>query len=123
MSPRNLAGALAGGVIGALVIAGFIGLGLVLNDRVSSDVPVYVMAVAGAYAGWLLGVVVFGAVRGGGPAEAEPGPDPDAPPDQLPPPGTSDGPRPPQQADEPPPAATPDQSPPAGGPDESTVET
>jgi len=36
-----------------------------LDDRVMSSIPVYVLAVAGAYAGWLLGVIVFGAVRGG----------------------------------------------------------
>jgi len=28
-----------------------------------------VLAVAGAYGGWLLGVIVFGAVRGGGEGE------------------------------------------------------
>lgn len=51
--------------MGALVLGGFIGLGLVLDDRVVSDVPVYVLALAGAYAAWLVGVIVFGAVRGG----------------------------------------------------------
>jgi hypothetical protein len=40
-------------------------LGLILDDRVESLAPVVVLAIAGAYAGWLLGVVVFGAVRGG----------------------------------------------------------
>jgi hypothetical protein len=47
------------------VFAGFILLGLVLDDRVTSVAPVVILALAGAYAGWLLGVVVFGAVRGG----------------------------------------------------------
>jgi hypothetical protein len=51
-------------VVGALVIGGFIGLGLMLDDRVMSNIPVFVLTIAGAYAGWLLGVIVFGAVRG-----------------------------------------------------------
>jgi hypothetical protein len=46
------------------VFGGFIVLGLILDDRVSSLVPVFVLGAAGAYAGWLLGVIVFGAVRG-----------------------------------------------------------
>ena len=49
---------------GALVFAGFILLGLVLDDRVTNLAPVVVLGLAGAYAGWLLGVIVFGAVRG-----------------------------------------------------------
>ena len=65
MTPRALGGAIAGGIAGALVFAGFIVLGLVLDDRVSSIAPIVILALAGAYAGWLLGVVVFGAVRGG----------------------------------------------------------
>jgi hypothetical protein len=40
-------------------------LGLVLDDRVTSLAPVVILGLAGAYAGWLLGVVVFSAVRGG----------------------------------------------------------
>jgi hypothetical protein len=55
----------AGGIAGAFVFAGFIVLGLVLDDRVTSLAPVVILGLAGAYAGWLLGVVVFGAVRGG----------------------------------------------------------
>jgi hypothetical protein len=51
-------------VAGALVFAGFVMLGLVLDDRVSNLAPVIVLGVAGAYAGWLLGVIVFGTVRG-----------------------------------------------------------
>ncbi len=39
-------------------------LGLVLDNRISSAVPVIVLTIAGAYAGWLLGVVIFGSVRG-----------------------------------------------------------
>lgn len=54
-----------GGVAGALVFGGFIALGLILDDRVDSIVPAIVLTLAGGYAGWLLGVIVFGAVRGG----------------------------------------------------------
>ena len=57
--------AAVGGITGALVVAGFVGLGLLLDDRVASVVPVIVLSIAGAYAGWLVGVIVFGAVRGG----------------------------------------------------------
>jgi hypothetical protein len=65
VNPRALAGAIAGGIAGALVFGGFIVLGLILDDRVSNFAPVVILALAGAYGGWLLGVVVFGAVRGG----------------------------------------------------------
>ncbi len=57
--------AAVGGITGALVLGGFIGLGLILDDRVASIVPVIVLSAAGAYAAWLVGVIVFGAVRGG----------------------------------------------------------
>jgi len=57
--------AAVGGITGALVLGGFIGLGLILDDRVASIVPVIVLTLAGAYAAWLVGVIVFGAVRGG----------------------------------------------------------
>jgi hypothetical protein len=53
------------------VLGGFIGLGLLLGDRVASSVPVIILALAGAYAGWLLGVIVFSAVRGGNPEEKQ----------------------------------------------------
>jgi hypothetical protein len=62
---RTLVAALVGGFTGALVLGGFIGLGLILDDRVTSVVPVIVLSIAGAYAAWLVGVIVFGAVRGG----------------------------------------------------------
>jgi hypothetical protein len=55
-----LVGAIAGGIVFAL----FVGLGLTLLNRVASPLPVVILAVAGAYAGWLVGVIVFGAVRG-----------------------------------------------------------
>jgi hypothetical protein len=51
------------------VLGGFISLGLLLGDRVASSLPVVILALAGAYAGWLLGVIVFSAVRGGNPEE------------------------------------------------------
>ena len=57
--------AAVGGITGALVLGGFIGLGLILDDRVASIVPLIVLSAAGAYAAWLVGVIVFGAVRGG----------------------------------------------------------
>ncbi len=63
--------AAVGGFTGALVVAGFVGLGLILDDRVSSVVPVIVLSIAGAYAGWLVGVIVFGAVRGGSNGEED----------------------------------------------------
>ena len=52
----------------------FIGLGLTLLNRVATDVPVIILGVAGAYAGWLVGVIVFGSVRGAGsqPDEVDP---------------------------------------------------
>jgi len=71
LNPRALGGAIAGGIAGALVFAGFIVLGLVIDDRVTSLAPVVILALAGAYAVWLFGVVVFGAVRGGSNAQVE----------------------------------------------------
>jgi hypothetical protein len=60
-----LIGVVAGGIAGAVVFAGMVGLGSLLSSRVGNPIPLIALAVAGAYAGWLLGVVVFGAVRGG----------------------------------------------------------
>jgi hypothetical protein len=51
--------------MGAVVFAGMLGFGLLISSRVDSVIPVIVLAVAGAYAGWLVGVIVFSAVRGG----------------------------------------------------------
>ena len=42
-----------------------VGLGGLLSSRVGSPLPTIILAIAGAYGGWLLGVIVFGAVRGG----------------------------------------------------------
>lgn len=53
------------------MLCAFVGLGFILMSRVSSPVPVIVLAIAGAYAAWLLGVVVFGAVRGAGDTEKQ----------------------------------------------------
>ncbi len=47
----------------------FVALGLLLSSRVANPLPLIVLGVAGAYAGWLLGVIVFGAVRGTDEAE------------------------------------------------------
>jgi hypothetical protein len=55
----------AGGISGALVFGLLVGLGGLLSSRVGSPVPTVVLAIAGAYGGWLLGVVIFGAIRGG----------------------------------------------------------
>jgi hypothetical protein len=73
LNPRALAGVIAGGTVGALGFGGFIVLGLILDDRVSSLAPVIVLGLAGAYGGWLVGVVVFGAVRGGSDETEAPG--------------------------------------------------
>jgi type III secretory pathway component EscT len=56
---------LVGTIAGVIVFALFIGLGLTLLNRVASPLPVIILGVAGAYAGWLVGVIAFGAVRGG----------------------------------------------------------
>ena len=54
-----------GAIAGVIVFALFIGLGLTLLNRVASPLPVIILGIAGAYAGWLVGVIAFGAVRGG----------------------------------------------------------
>ncbi len=54
-----------GATAGTIVFALFIGLGLTLLNRVASPLPVIILGIAGAYAGWLVGVITFGAVRGG----------------------------------------------------------
>ena len=56
---------------GALVLVAFIGLGLLLTSRVANAVPAVVLAIAGAYAAWLVGVIVYGAVRGSDGQEAQ----------------------------------------------------
>jgi len=53
-----------GAIAGIIVFALFISLGLTLLNRVASETPVIILGIAGAYAGWLVGVIVFGAVRG-----------------------------------------------------------
>jgi hypothetical protein len=64
------------------VFALFVGLGLTLLNRVASLVPVVILGIAGAYAGWLVGVMVFGALRGTKADKAEP---------TLPPSATGEG--------------------------------
>jgi hypothetical protein len=59
-----LIGAVAGGIAGAVVFGMFIALGLLLTSRVANPIPLIVLAVAGGYAGWLVGVIVFGTLRG-----------------------------------------------------------
>ncbi len=67
---RNLAAAIAGGAAGILVFALLVALGLLLYQRLYGDSTlalVILLAVfggLGAYAGWLLGVLVFSAIRG-----------------------------------------------------------
>jgi hypothetical protein len=62
-----------GVIAGAIVFGLFVGLGLTLLNRVASPLPVIILAIAGAYAGWLVGVIAFGSVRGGpDQQEAEP---------------------------------------------------
>jgi hypothetical protein len=58
----------AGGILGAVVFGTAIGLGFLLSSRlgVAPVVPIIVAALAGAYAAWLVGVIVFGAVRDAG---------------------------------------------------------
>ncbi len=60
-----------GGGAGAIVFGVFVAFGLVLTSRVANPIPLVILAVAGAYAGWLLGVIVFGAVRAAGEADEE----------------------------------------------------
>jgi type III secretory pathway component EscT len=55
---------LLGAIAGIIVFGLFISLGLTLLNRVASELPVIILGIAGAYAGWLVGVIVFGAVRG-----------------------------------------------------------
>jgi hypothetical protein len=68
-----IAGAAVGGVAGAFVFAGFTGLGFLLSSRlgVSPMVPIIILTVAGGYAGWLVGLIVFSAVRGAGVEEEQ----------------------------------------------------
>ncbi len=53
------------------MFGGFTGLGILLSSRLGGSpfVPIIVLAIVGAYAGWLVGVIVFGAVRGASTAE------------------------------------------------------
>jgi hypothetical protein len=53
----------AGAIAGAFVFGVLAGLGSLLSSRVGNPIPTVILAIAGAYGGWLLGVIVFGAVR------------------------------------------------------------
>jgi len=55
------------------VFGAFTALGFLLSSRlgVSPMVPITVLVVAGAYAGWLVGLIVFSAVRGAGVEEEQ----------------------------------------------------
>lgn len=55
---------MAGAIAGAFVFGALAGLGSLLSSRVGNPIPIVILAIAGAYGGWLLGVIVFGAVRG-----------------------------------------------------------
>lgn len=60
-----MVGAAAGSLAGLVVFGAFVELGLMLMNRVANPIPLIILAIAGAYAGWLLGVIIFSAVRGG----------------------------------------------------------
>lgn len=69
MDVRLVGAIVVGALAGVAVFAGSIALGVLLEARVSNLLPLIVLGAAGAYAGWLLAVVVFGAVRGPDPSE------------------------------------------------------
>ncbi|HKV88282.1 MAG TPA: hypothetical protein VJT78_09825 [Candidatus Dormibacteraeota bacterium] len=56
---------MAGGLTAVIVLIAAIAFGFMLGGRVANPIPLLVLTLAGAYGGWLLGVVVYGAVRGG----------------------------------------------------------
>jgi len=66
-----LIGALAGGIMGAGVFGAMFAFGLLISSRVDNVIPLIVLAISGAYAGWLVGVIVFSAVRGAGAKEEQ----------------------------------------------------
>ena len=57
--------------MGAVVFGGMLAFGLLLSSRVDSVVPAIVLCIAGAYAAWLVGLIVFSAVRGGNAKEEQ----------------------------------------------------
>ena len=68
-----MVGTVAGAIVGGAIFLAFIALGFLLSSRVGTPgfVVVIVLGAAGAYAGWLVGVIVFGAVRGSQPEGSE----------------------------------------------------
>ena len=57
--------------MGAGVFGALFAFGLLISSRVDNVIPLIVLAIAGAYAGWLVGVIVFSAVRGAGAEEEQ----------------------------------------------------
>jgi hypothetical protein len=57
--------------MGAGAFGALFAFGLLISSRVDSVIPLIVLAIAGAYAGWLVGVIVFSAVRGAGAKEEQ----------------------------------------------------
>ena len=57
--------------MGAGVFGAMFAFGLLISSRVDNVIPLIVLAIAGAYAGWLVGVIVFSAVRGAGAKEEQ----------------------------------------------------
>ncbi len=54
-----------GGLVGAIAFGALVSFGSLISSRVGNALPLIILVVGGAYAGWLLGVIVFGALRGG----------------------------------------------------------
>lgn len=77
MTPRRLAAGASGLVIGLAILGLLLGVGYLLWARLfgSSWAALLVISIgfgsAGAYAGWLGGVIVFSAVRGSRDPETE----------------------------------------------------
>jgi hypothetical protein len=57
--------------MGAGAFGALFAFGLLISSRVDNVIPLIVLAIAGAYAGWLVGVIVFSAVRGAGAKEEQ----------------------------------------------------
>lgn len=68
---RRTGAALAGGIAGAVALAVLLVVGWFLSQRLWPDslvamiIVLVIFGAFGLYAGWLLGMVVFSAVRGG----------------------------------------------------------
>ena len=80
MSSRGAAAAILGCGAGLTAFVGLVLAGVLLYQRLAGDsvvalvIFVAIFGLAGAYAGWLLGVIVYSGVRGAGlEATVEPG--------------------------------------------------